>query len=64
MSESPKDAWVIELRYKKNDISHEHVKEEFKDIESHDRGGLNLIVIRDTQTSRQTNFMGIGEYLS
>ena len=28
------------------------VREEFKDIESHDRAGLNLIVIRDTQTSR------------
>jgi len=29
------------------------VKEEFKDIESHDGGGLNLTVKRDTQSSRK-----------
>ena len=29
------------------------VKEEFKDIESHDGGGLNLTVERDTQSSRK-----------
>jgi len=40
------------------------VKEEFKDIGLHDRGGLNLIVIRDTQSSRKIDFMGIGEYFS
>jgi hypothetical protein len=36
------------------------VKEEFKEIESHDGGGLNLMVIRDTQTSRKLISMGIG----
>ena len=36
------------------------VKEEFKDIESHDGGGLNLIVIRDTQSSRK-RFYWAGE---
>jgi hypothetical protein len=34
------------------------VKEEFKDIEIHDGGGLNLIVIRDTQSSRKIDFHG------
>jgi len=42
------------------------VKEEFKDIELHDGGGLNLIFIRDTQSSRRRKLisMGIGEYFS
>jgi hypothetical protein len=34
------------------------VKEEFKDIGLHDGGGLNLMVIRDTQSPRKTNFRG------
>ena len=34
------------------------VKEEFKDIELHDGGGLNLMVIRDTQSSRKIDFYG------
>jgi hypothetical protein len=34
------------------------VKEEFKDIELHDGGGLNLMVIRDTQSSRKIDFHG------
>ena len=34
------------------------VKEEFKDIELHDRGGLNLVVIRDTQSSRKVDIYG------
>jgi hypothetical protein len=34
------------------------VKEEFKDIELHDEGGLNLMVIRDTQSSRKIDFHG------
>jgi hypothetical protein len=34
------------------------VKEEFKDIEFHDGGGLNLMVIRDTQSSRKIDFHG------
>jgi hypothetical protein len=34
------------------------VKEEFKDIEIHDGGGLNLMVIRDTQSSRKIDFPG------
>jgi hypothetical protein len=32
------------------------VKEEFNDIELHDGGGLNLMVTRDTQSSRKTDF--------
>jgi len=38
------------------------VKGEFKDIELHDGGGLNLMVIRDTQSSRKIDFLGSGEY--
>jgi len=34
------------------------VKKEFKDIELHDGGGLNLIIIRDTQSSRKLDFHG------
>ena len=34
------------------------VKEEFKDIELHDGGSLNLMVIRDTQSSRIIDFRG------
>jgi len=34
------------------------VKEEFKDIKLHSGGGLNLIVIRDTQSSRKIDFFG------
>jgi hypothetical protein len=34
------------------------LKEEFKDIELHGGGGLNLIVIRDTQSSRKIDFHG------
>jgi len=37
------------------------VKEEFKDIELHDGGGLNLMVIRDTQSSRKIDFHGCRE---
>lgn len=33
-------------------------KKEFKDIEIHDGGGLNLMVIRDTQSSRNVDFYG------
>jgi len=33
-------------------------KKEFKDIELHDGGGLNLIVIRDTQSSRKIDVYG------
>jgi hypothetical protein len=40
------------------------VKEEFKDIELHDGGGLNLMVIRDTQSSRKLISVGRGEYFS
>jgi hypothetical protein len=40
------------------------VKEEFKDIELHDGGGLNLMVIRDTQSSREIDFRGSGGYFS
>jgi hypothetical protein len=64
MSESPKDAWVSSLEQRKKILVTNTAKEEFKDIESHDRGGLNLIVIRDTQQSKYANLMGIGEYLS
>lgn len=34
------------------------VKEEFKDVGLHDAGGLNLMVIRGTQSSRKTDFCG------
>jgi len=34
------------------------LKEEFEDIELHDGGGLNLMVIRDTQSSRKIDFRG------
>jgi hypothetical protein len=35
------------------------VKEEFKDIELHDGGGLNLILVtRDAQSSRKIDFRG------
>jgi hypothetical protein len=34
------------------------LKEEFKDIELHDGGGLNLMVIRDTQSSRKIDYRG------
>ena len=34
------------------------VKEEFKDVELHDGGGLNLTVNRDTQSSRKIDFCG------
>jgi len=36
------------------------VKEEFKDIELRDGGGLNLIAVRDTQSSGKIDFVGIG----
>jgi hypothetical protein len=47
--ESLKDVWVNQLRSQEKDIGHEQVKEEFQNTELHDRGGLNLMVIRDTQ---------------
>jgi hypothetical protein len=34
------------------------VKEEFKDIELHDEGGLNFMVTRDTQKSRKIDIYG------
>ena len=37
------------------------VKEEFKDIELHDGGGLDLMVTRDTQSSRKIDFYGYRE---
>jgi len=40
------------------------VKEEFKDIELHDGGGLNLMVIRDTQSSGKIDSVGGEEYFS
>jgi hypothetical protein len=36
------------------------VKEEFKDIELHDGGGLNFMVTRDTQKSRKIDIYGYG----
>jgi hypothetical protein len=36
------------------------VKEEFKDIVLHEGGGLNFMVTRDTQTSRQIDIYGYG----
>ena len=34
------------------------VKEEFKDVAFHDGDGLNLMLIRDTQSSRKVDFHG------
>ena len=34
------------------------LKEEFENIEFHDGGGLNLMFIRDTQSSRKIDFRG------
>jgi hypothetical protein len=48
--ESQKDVWGNQLRLKKKILITNMVKEEFKDFGLHDRGGLNLTVIRDTQS--------------
>ena len=56
--ESLKDVWVDQLRSQEKDIGHEQVKEEFQDTELHDRGGLNLMVIWATQSSRKVDFHG------
>jgi len=54
--------WVTSLVQRKKILVTNMVKEEFKDIELHDGGGLNLMVIRDTQSSRIIDFLGSGEY--
>jgi hypothetical protein len=60
--ESLKDAWVNELiDQRKKLLVTNSVKEEFKDIEFHDGGCLNLIIKRDTQTSRNIDTYGYGE---
>ena len=59
--ESQKDVWVTSLDQRKKILVTNMVKEEFKDIELHDGGGLNLMVIRDTQSSRKIDFLGSGE---
>jgi hypothetical protein len=56
--ESPKDVWVTSLDQRKKILVTNMVKEEFKGIEIHDRGSLNLVVIRDTQSSRKIDFRG------
>ena len=56
--ESPKDAWVISLDQRKKILVTNVAKEEFKDIELRDGGGLNLMVIRDTQSSRKVDIYG------
>jgi len=58
--ESLKDVWVNQLRSQEKDISHERAMKEFTDIEIHNRGGLNLTVIRDTQPSRRLISVGGG----
>ena len=51
--ESQKDAWVNKLIGQgKKILVTNRVKEEFKDMESHDGDRLNLIIKGDTQTSR------------
>jgi hypothetical protein len=56
---SPKDVWVNQLLdQRKKILVTNTVKEEFKDIELHDRDGLNLMVIQDTQSSRKIDFRG------
>jgi hypothetical protein len=60
--ESPKDAWANQLiDQRKKILVTNSVKEEFKDIEFHDGGCLNLIIKRDTQTSRNIDIYGYGE---
>jgi hypothetical protein len=56
--ESPKDVWVKQLSQRKKILVANVVKEEFKDIELHDGGGLNFMVIRDTQSPRRIDFRG------
>ena len=56
--EPPKDVWVTSLDQRKKILVTNVVKEEFKDIELYDGGGLNLMVIRDTQSSRKIDFRG------
>jgi hypothetical protein len=59
--ESPKDAWVNKLiGQRKKILVTNVVKEEFNDIEFHDGGCLNLIIKRDTQTSRNIDIYGTG----
>ena len=53
-----KDVWVNQLRSKEKILVTSIVKGEFKDIALHDGGGLNLMVIRDTQSSRKIDFCG------
>jgi len=57
--ESQKDVWVTSfLDQRKKILVTNMVKEEFKDVGLHDGGGLNLMVIRDTQSSRKIDFRG------
>jgi hypothetical protein len=56
--ESPKDVWVNQLSDQRKKMVMNMVKGKFKDIGLHYRGGLNLIVIRDTQSSRKIDFRG------
>ena len=58
--ESQKDVWVTSLDQRKKILVTNMVKKEFKDIKLHDGGGLNLMVIRDTQSSRKIDFHGYG----
>ncbi len=59
--ESQKDAWANKLiGQRKKILVTNRVKEEFKDMESHDGGCLNLIIKRDTQTSRNIDIYGDG----
>ena len=54
-----KDAWVNKLiGHRKKILVTNMVKEEFKDIELHDGGGLNFMVTRDTQKSRKFDIYG------
>ena len=46
------------LDYRKKILVTNMAKEEIKDIGLHDGGGLNLMVIRDTQSSRKVDIYG------
>jgi hypothetical protein len=61
--ESQKDVWVNKPWKTKKILATNMVKEEFNDIELHEGGDLNLMVIRDTQSSRKID-LGTGEYFS
>jgi len=62
--ESPKDVWVNQPRKRKKILVTNMVKEEFKDIELHDGGGLNLRLFGIPSHQEKLISVGRGEYFS